>query len=1696
MNIRKLLNAGILALCGLFAATAQSAFDPVHEDIDIFMTNPSITSQRPNILIVLDTTANWGSYFASEKSALISVIGGLTENYNVGLMLFTGGSIQGAYLRYAIRQMTNTNKSALQGLVNELSDGSSASFTGDKTNNAAIGQAMNEAYRYFKGEPSYSASTQSQHDPRTDYGGNANNSWITSLAGNAFTSTPAVNTPYNSPVTNACQKNFIIYISNGKVSNQSDETTSAKTQLDTAYGATYPTITPLSPSGIEDKSWFDEWAKFMVNTGFQKSINGVTKTITASTYVVEINPGIQSADRQFTAMLVSGSLTNGKGNYFATTGGDPAAQLTEALTNIFTEIQAVNSVFASTTLPVSVNVRGTNLNQVYIGMFRPDADKTPRWFGNLKMYKLGMGANNQLQLVDANANKAESTTTGFVTDTAKSFWTSESSFWSYRSSEVNGAGGDSDSPDGSLVEKGGVAQRLRASYAAGQASRKLYTCIGSSCQACTATDAASGDATEKTCSGGSALSATLFSTDNTDITATSLGLGTKAVASLTAKVTRPVSAISDRRNVSLSNATGLAVAVSALNNGATLKTVTAATAFDATKQMSTTALTGLASSMSPTTVAGKSSSGSSVTLSISTTGFNSNPCAGKDYVTVAGNDPSVNGTWPIVTTSTSPSRYAVTFTVSGTASPDNNGTLSCAAKSTVATATVNTLPAGLAAGSRINISGAQPAAFNGNFTVNSVSAANKTFTYTLDSTQGPATTQGTLKVVNTVSGDTYSAATTTARITVTAASHGFQAGDSLVLTGITPSTYNGSVTVRTATTNSFTYDLSFGAGSPPPDATAFGYAYKGATTIVTVTLASGALYQSSPIDITGTGSPCFDKTGAAATWISATQFSYTTGTACQPLANIPAGAQVNASGYSKTVTATLPGHGFSIGNNITIADGTEAWHRGEFIVTAADANTFTYNNNNVGSEVAPTGQYTVRLTTTPRAYVTAAAHGFATGDSIIIAGVTPTSYNNTWTITRIDDDHFSFILSSAPGIGTGTITASKNTTTAWAYSVNHSFSEGASVTIAGATPTAFNGAKTIHVVDSNNFTYSLDSAQGDAAGTIVAASGTGSNSERDSLINWVRGQDNALSPGGENADGSMTDCRASVHGDVLHSRPAVINYNRYGGENDVYIFYGANDGVFHAVKGGTAKDATDPGTLNPGEEAWGFIPSEGFTFLQRLRNNSPKVAPNYKKPYFMDGPIGVLTIDGNKDGQENSATESDKVYLYVGARRGGRFIYSLDVTNPTSPKYRWKIDNQTTGFGELGQTWSLPTVVTSINGYKNPVLIFGGGYDPLVEDAENCTIQSASASEVQYYTGPIKYTTTGCTKSDDSAIGATDTPNTTATRSMGRAIYMVDAITGELIWSASGSTTNGTPNLQVAGMDFAIAADPLVVRNESGGKTNRAYFADTGGNVWRFDFGNSNKANWTITKIAAVGNVASASGRRKFLYPPDVVGAAGYDAVLIGSGDREHPFDMSVTNRFYMLKDKGNDNGPLTGVDNTPDSTDPTITEARLYNATTTSQTTASTTATQADKTTATTTATAAIQDQDGWYVTLAAGEKDIGNAVALNGVVFFNTNVSPMSPSVTDSSSCESNLGIAKQYQVGIADVATTVDNHVGGGYLPSPVHVVVTVDVTSTDPVTGVQSTTQKTVEGVVSGTEVQTPGGVILGTRSRRFWYKEID
>ena len=64
----------------------------------------------------------------------------------------------------------------------------------------------------------------------------------------------------------------------------------------------------------------------------------------------------------------------GGGRYFQATSEEA---ILNALRQIMIEIQSVNTVFASASLPINATNRSQNENQVFIGMFRPDPARGP-----------------------------------------------------------------------------------------------------------------------------------------------------------------------------------------------------------------------------------------------------------------------------------------------------------------------------------------------------------------------------------------------------------------------------------------------------------------------------------------------------------------------------------------------------------------------------------------------------------------------------------------------------------------------------------------------------------------------------------------------------------------------------------------------------------------------------------------------------------------------------------------------------------------------------------------------------------------------------------------------------------------------------------------------------------------------------------------------------------------------------------------------------------------------------------------------------------------------------------------------------------------------------------------------------------------------------------------------------------------------
>ena len=152
-----------------------------------------------------------------------------------------------------------------------------------------------------------------------------------------------------------------------------------------------------------------------------------------------------------------------------------------ALADAFSRILSRNSVFASVALPAAANEQSTFLNQVFVGLFRPDGSGDPRWFGNLKQYQLGIDESDQtLKALDADAIELIDSTSGFLQGCARSFWTDDSGgspYWEYLNDKAVANCDEAtryyNNPDGPIVEKGGQAYVLREST---PSSRAVYTC--------------------------------------------------------------------------------------------------------------------------------------------------------------------------------------------------------------------------------------------------------------------------------------------------------------------------------------------------------------------------------------------------------------------------------------------------------------------------------------------------------------------------------------------------------------------------------------------------------------------------------------------------------------------------------------------------------------------------------------------------------------------------------------------------------------------------------------------------------------------------------------------------------------------------------------------------------------------------------------------------------------------------------------------------------------------------------------------------------------------------------------------------------------------------------------------------------------------------------------------------------------------
>lgn len=289
--------------------------------------------------------------------------------------------------------------------------------------------------------------------------------------------------------------------------------------------------------------------------------------------------------------------------------------------------------------------------------------------------------------------------------------------------------------------------------------------------------------------------------------------------------------------------------------------------------------------------------------------------------------------------------------------------------------------------------------------------------------------------------------------------------------------------------------------------------------------------------------------------------------------------------------------------------------------------------------------------------------------------------------------------------------------------------------------------------------------------------------------------------------------------------------------------------------------ATNTGVLHAfdadsGRERWAFIPARLMPRLALLLENPP--APDGRS-HGLDGGLRLASP---------ATPGAPRAVLLAAMRRGGDGLYALDVSDPDQPRLLWELDAGAPGLSALGETWSLPVAARiRASGAIRDVAIFGGGHDVSQDRAEP---------------GPSP---------------------------RGNALYVVDLVTGELLASAGAAPGH---TLVLPAMRYAIPAAPRVIDLDQDGLADRIYVGDTGGQLWRLDFGDGPGGWLTGGLLAELGGTVAPdepAAARRFYATPDVVVIAGGDGlpalqVQLGSGHYPRLLDRAVADVFFAVRDR------------------------------------------------------------------------------------------------------------------------------------------------------------------------------------------------
>jgi type IV pilus assembly protein PilY1 len=517
------------------------------------------------------------------------------------------------------------------------------------------------------------------------------------------------------------------------------------------------------------------------------------------------------------------------------------------------------------------------------------------------------------------------------------------------------------------------------------------------------------------------------------------------------------------------------------------------------------------------------------------------------------------------------------------------------------------------------------------------------------------------------------------------------------------------------------------------------------------------------------------------------------------------------------------------------------------------------------------------------------------------------------------------------------------------------------------------------VVDGNKVSVGGAAGEQTVARTVYVDNGTGpmtvldANNPPSGLTTDLVQWIQGLDVDDVDSNGITNEARKAM-GAPIHGQPTMVSYG--SGTEDYVVFIGSNDGLLHSIN------------VNNGSENWAWLPRELINNVPVLRNN-PGMGSVTRPLYGLDGNWTVAKV-----GSDN--------LLIGGMRQGGSNIYAvkLPTTRTGIPELKWKITPATTGFSRLGYTWSQPVLTrVRVGGQEKDVVVFGGGLD-------YSTYEIGGSSVVA------------------------------STGNLGNAVYMVDAATGNLVWSAASGGATGSSYTSVSQMQYSVPGSVRVMDKNADRMADHLYFGDVGGQLFRVDIDNTSSAPRLVKRVAPLAKLGAAetsskaNDRRIYEMPAVayVKDSAGkiYAAVTVGTGNRNYPkSDRAVQDRFYMVKDYDAARFDILGssITEAGDGSGATLDLATFRSGAVSPFVTADLTDVTS---TLGATATTAVAASKGWYINMPAAAEKVLSAPMIfskrntaNDSLIYEVHFNSFAPDSSASSACTPVAGQTNAWSV-----------------------------------------------------------------------------